>query len=151
MQRVGLIYLCTTAVLTLAACSSNQAGPEPAGNPYSAPSSTSMSLTLPARSPVITDSPATQGQPAPTSGDTLPTGYPKVVTVTSLPDQVRNWFQMSGDTQAVQLAPGVWTPLQPGATVDDAVNAGVLDGFCSSIKAFERQYRSGRKYPGACW
>jgi hypothetical protein len=33
MQRVGLIYLCTTAVLTLAACSSNQAGPEPAGNP----------------------------------------------------------------------------------------------------------------------
>ncbi|WP_020661427.1 hypothetical protein [Amycolatopsis benzoatilytica] len=81
----------------------------------------------------------------------LPEGYPKVVKVASLPDQVRNWFQMQGTIQAVQLAPGVWTALQDGAAVEDAVNAGVLDGFCSSIKAFERRYRSGRTYPGACW
>jgi hypothetical protein len=58
---------------------------------------------------------------------------------------------MTGTTKAVQLAPGVWTPLQDGAEVQDAVSAEVLDGFCSSVKAFERQYRDGQTYGGACW
>ncbi|MGW4399001.1 hypothetical protein ACWEHA_27270 [Amycolatopsis nivea] len=71
--------------------------------------------------------------------------------VSSLPSQVRNWYQMQGTTRAVQLAPGVWTALQDGATVEDAVNTDVLEGFCSSIKAFERVYRGGRIHPGACW
>lgn len=81
----------------------------------------------------------------------LPPGYPKTVAVKALPGQVRNWYQIKGYTQAIQLAPGVWTPLPVGATVEDAVNAGVVDGFCASIKAFEREYRNGQSSAGTCW
>ncbi|MGV9294837.1 hypothetical protein [Amycolatopsis sp. NPDC003676] len=119
---------------------SSSAAPASATPPASAPPSD------PTGFPTAAEAPATSVPQAP-----LPAGYPKDVKVSSLPGQVRNWFQMQGTNRAVQLAPGVWTALQDGAAVEDAVNAEVLDGFCSSIKAFERVYRGGRTYPGACW
>ena len=82
---------------------------------------------------------------------TLPPGYPKVVLVKSLPSQIRSWYEMDHYTRAVAIAPGVWTPLPPGATVDDAVASETLDGFCASIKAYERQYLDGEELAGTCW
>lgn len=81
----------------------------------------------------------------------LPDGYPKVVKVSTLPDQVRSWYEMDGAKKAVALAPGVWVEMMPGATMEDAVSTGVLDGWCSSIKAFERKYLGGEEAAGTCW
>jgi hypothetical protein len=53
-----------------------------------------------------------------------------------------------GATEAVQLAPGVWSPVQGSAAI---VITRVLDGYCASVEEFERQYRAGLKYPGTCW
>jgi len=80
-----------------------------------------------------------------------PKGFPKVVKVSSLPDQVRNWYEMSDNAKAVAVAPGVWTELPPGAEMQDALDAGVLDGFCGSIKAYERKFRGGEDMAGTCW
>ena len=80
-----------------------------------------------------------------------PKGYPKVQKVGELPDQVRSSYQEEGHTTAVALAPGVWTPLTPGASVHDAINSGTADGFCASIKAYERRYLFGDSPGGACW
>ncbi len=147
-KRVLLAALCAFAG---AACAGPQSA-SPPGTPSSSaaasstPSPASPSPSTPTAAPSAAEAPATT-----TPYASLPAGYPKVVQVSSLPSQVRNWFQMQGTTRAVQLAPGVWTALQDGATVEDAVNTDVLDGFCSSIKAFERVYRSGRIHSGACW
>ena len=82
----------------------------------------------------------------------FPAGFPMKVPVSTLPDQVRSWYQMSGQAQfAVAVAPGVWTELPPGATVQDAAMAGVLDGFCASIGAYERKYTPGEEHGGTCW
>lgn len=90
-------------------------------------------------------------EPSTTETSSFPAGYPKIVDVVSLPDQVRNWYQMDNYTKAVAIAPGVWTPLQPGASIEDAAASGVLDGFCGSIKAYERQYTGGQEHGGSCW
>ena len=83
--------------------------------------------------------------PAPT---TFPAGFPKVVAVSSLPARLRDKYRADGATEAVQLAPGVWTPVQGSAAI---VTARVLDGYCPSVEEFERRYRAGLKYPGTCW
>ena len=80
----------------------------------------------------------------------FPDGYPTVVAVAELPDQVSSWYERSGYTQAVALAPGVWTPLSPGADMQDAIAAGVADGFCASKQAYETDY-AGRELGGTCW
>jgi hypothetical protein len=97
-------------------------------------------------------------EPSPTTGITLappsptpttfPAGFPKVVGVGSLPDRLRNQYRAQGSTEAVQVAPGVWTPVQESAAITDIR---VLDGRCDSVKAFEHQYRAGLSYPGTCW
>lgn len=72
--------------------------------------------------------------------------------VSSLPDQVRSWYQMSGgSTKAVAIAPGVWAELPPGASKMDAANSGVYDGFCASITAYSRKFRHGEQFAGTCW
>lgn len=83
----------------------------------------------------------------------FPKGYPKVVNLSSLPDQVRHWYEADDDGtgKALAIAPGVWAQLPPGATPTDAVDAEVFDGFCASKKAYERQYRYGRETAGTCW
>ena len=90
-------------------------------------------------------------EPAPGPTLALPEGYPKVVKVSSLPDQVKSWYEMSDFTEAVAIAEGVWTPLPPGADVESAVASGSFDGFCASIKAFERDYLDGQEVGGTCW
>lgn len=71
--------------------------------------------------------------------------------VSTLPAQVKNWYQMANITEAVAIAEGVWTKLPPGADMEDAVTAGSLDGFCASIKTYERTYLDGEEHGGACW
>ena len=88
-------------------------------------------------------------EPAPSLGR-FPDGFPVIVPVSELPDQVRNWYEMSSITQAVALAPGVWTELPPGADIEAAVTAGIADGFCASVEAYERDY-AGKQLAGTCW
>ena len=35
--------------------------------------------------------------------------------------------------------------------MEDAANTSGIDGFCASIRAFERKYRNGERQGGACW
>lgn len=151
-MRFSLVAVCAAAVCVAAGCASAGTTPPTAGTldavRTTSPATTSSVPPTPSASAAVS-TPIASSSAEPTAA--FPSGYPKVVAVRSLPNQVRNWYQMKGTAKAVQLAPGVWTPLQDGAAVEDAVEAGVVDGFCSSIKAFERQYRNGRAYPGACW
>jgi hypothetical protein len=138
--RKGLFVAGLCVIIGLAGCSS----PEPSVSTPATGTSTTTGAPTPVIVPTVTTTPE-----APAVA--LPAGYPKVVKVNTLPHQVRNWYETKGHTEAIQLAPGVWTPMQPGATMDDSIASGVLDGFCASIKAFERQYRSGQSHAGACW
>jgi hypothetical protein len=133
---------------TVAACSSSS----PQGSPLPTIQPASTTAVDPAL-PIVPDTTTTVPVPVqPTTTPPLyPTGYPKVVAVASLPFQVKNWYRMESATQAVAIAPGVWAPLSPGATVEDASTAGVLDGFCGSVKAYERQYLGGQEQGGTCW
>lgn len=72
----------------------------------------------------------------------FPAGYPKVVPVSSLPFQVRSAYE-GQYAKAVAIA--------PGATVMDTATSGVADGFCGSIKSYERRYLRGRALGGSCW
>jgi hypothetical protein len=145
MRTRPLAITLAAAGLALAACSSGNDHPA-AASP--APSHSSLFATAadtpPAASPAVVAVP-TSAPPR------FPAGYPKVVNVSTLPSQVRNWYKIGGHAKAVALAPGVWTPLPPGATVDDAAASGPLDGFCASIKAYERQYLGGEERGGTCW
>ncbi len=85
-----------------------------------------------------------------TKPEPFPPGFPKVVPVSSLPEQPRYSLRARTRRQ-LRLRLGVWTPLAPGATVQDAVNSGTLDGFCGSIKAYERKYTGGEQHEGSCW
>lgn len=116
----------------------------------------------------VTASPDEAGQPVPTATVTttqtvtptpepqsseddqnLPEGYPEVVPVGSLPSQIRSAFEEHAE--AVALAPGVWTALPEGATVESAVESGGHYGWCASIEAFVDEYRDGERAGGSCW
>lgn len=120
---------------SLTACGSSSTA-QPGGTVTVTPSQTA---TQPAASDVT-----------PLSASMYPAGYRKVVTVSSLPEQVRNWYQMSDDKQAVAV-PGVWAELKPGAVMQDALDAQVFDGFCSSIRAYPRKHLAGQDVAGSCW
>ena len=137
------VVVCTIAcLLALAGCSGSET-PETSDATSTATSTPALQSTTP--EPVVTtESPAID--PA-----LYPKGYPKIVKVSSLPDQVRNWYEMSGQTKAVAVAPGVWTELPPGAEMQDALEAGGLDGFCGSVKAYERKFLGGEEKTGVCW
>jgi hypothetical protein len=100
--------------------------------------------------PIPPVTPSTSTIPSPAYAIRLPAGYPKLVRVSRLPDQVKYWLSLSDYKQAVQLAPGVWTPLPPGAEIQDAVNEGEFDGFCASIEAFTRKFDVPER-GGTCW
>jgi hypothetical protein len=130
------------ALLALAACSTAATG---TGEP-----STVATTTVDTTEPPVTAA-TTTAETTTTVAAPFPAGYPQVVAVSSLPFQVRSWYTTSGMTQAVAVAPGVWAPLPPGADPQTAATAGVLDGFCASVKAYERQYLGGQQEGGACW
>ncbi|UOQ58595.1 hypothetical protein MUN78_07155 [Leucobacter allii] len=81
----------------------------------------------------------------------LPEGYPQVVDISAVPEHMRISFEGTGTGQAVAVAPGLWAPLTPGATPEDAVNARRFDGFCASKESFEREYLAGDSTSGSCW
>ncbi|MDT7802231.1 MAG: hypothetical protein QOI78_5664, partial [Actinomycetota bacterium] len=49
-------------------------------------------------------------------------------------------YRADGATEAVQLAPGVWSPVQESAAI---VTTRVLDGYCASVEK-----SSGSTAPG---
>ena len=128
MKRFAVI-----AVVLCLAAGCSPAAPVDDGSLFDEPSPPVSTATVPAPS----------ATPA-----AFPAGYPKVVAVASLPPRLRDAYRADGAAEAVQVAPGVWTPVQAAAAF---VEPRVLDGYCASVKAFERQYRAGREYPGTCW
>jgi hypothetical protein len=145
LRRVATIVLALVALASGSACSSDDRSKPEA-------SATKTVTVTPTATP--TPTPSRTVDPTPTESEpewNLPRGFPKVVAVSSLPDQVRSWYEMSGARRAVAIAPGVWTELQPGAAMEDAIASGVYDGFCSSKKAFERKWLDGHETGGTCW
>jgi hypothetical protein len=88
--------------------------------------------------------------PEPGTIRTFPRGYPKVVAVSSLPGVVRSWYETDYD-EAIAVAPGVWTPKAYGVTKANALDGGVLDGYCGSVRAYERKFVDGAQMGGTCW
>lgn len=147
---VGISLLVLSA--PLAGCGGSSTGASEPTSVRSSPVLTTMAAPTAPSAPAAPQASVTTTEvPTTTESFNLPAGYPRVVTVSSLPNQVRNWMQMQGDTQAVALAPGVWTPLPTGASVADAVNSNVADGFCASVHDYETNYLGGQQMPGACW
>jgi hypothetical protein len=66
----------------------------------------------------------------------LAPGYPKRVAISSLDRSVGFLLKVRGATEALILAPGVYTALPPGTTVADAALGGSLNGTCGPVKAF---------------
>lgn len=148
LMRTALALLAAVALTGLGGCSGTSTdGAEP-----SAAESTDHSTTMSPTVSPSTSATAAQTTTAPPEPQwNLPNGYPKVVKASSLPAQVRSWYEMSGTARAVAVAPGVWAELRPGARMADAIDAQVYDGFCSSIKAFERRWMDGVPVAGTCW
>ena len=80
----------------------------------------------------------------------FPKGFPKVVSVASLPDQVRSSYEGTY-IKAIAVAPGVWAGKAPGVTKTNVLDGGVLDGFCGSLKAYEKKFLDGQEFGGSCW
>lgn len=145
-------FIAIAALVTATGCAgaeSTKAEPAPPAVTVTATATATVTATV---TPTPTRSPKPKPKPAQATQSSLfPRGYPKVVAVSSLPDQVRSWYQMSDHTKAVAIAPGVWTPLTPGASVMDAATTDMADGFCSSIKAYGREYLNGKDITSTCW
>jgi hypothetical protein len=138
--------LCVVLVLAAATACGNS------NTTSKAPHETVTVTATPSPTPTPTLAPTSATPPTAQADPSLyPKGYPKVVAVSSLPEQVRSWYEMSHDKKSVAVAPGVWAEMSPGATMQDALDAGVLDGFCGSIKAYERRFRGGDDMAGTCW
>ena len=112
---------------------------------------TTQTVTTTAYVPVSVTSTA-EGTNQTSAGAAFPVGYPREVPVSAIPaGPVRSYFQTEHQTSAVAVAPGVWAELTPGATVLDAASGDVFDGYCPSIRAFNREYRGGQDSAGLCW
>ena len=70
--------------------------------------------------------------------------------MSSLPDVVRSWYETDYN-EAIAIAPGVWTPKAYGVTKANALDSGVLDGYCGSVSAYEREFLEGAQMGGTCW
>lgn len=106
----------------------------------------------PASVPEIEETaPESEPEAEPEETFTLPDGYPKVVDIATIPDQMRWAFEDDGTGQAVAVAEGVWAHLTPGASMEDAVNTLSYDGYCASIKALEREHFNGESVMSTCW
>lgn len=103
----------------------------------------------PSQSATATSAPPAETPEAPTIK--FAAGYPKVVDIASIPDQMRWAFENDGTGKAVAVAEGVWAHLTPGASAEDAVAAKVFDGYCASKEAFEKNALGGESTAGTCW
>ena len=74
-------------------------------------------------------------------------GYPKVVSSTTIPIQMRDYFP---EPKAIALARGVWTNLSEGGDLQHAVATGHLIGYCPAVKKFENQNTVVSR-GGTCW
>lgn len=81
--------------------------------------------------------------------DNFPKGFPKKVALSEIPSPINSAYE--GFEFAVQLAPGVYTSLPPGANLKDAAFGDIADGYCASIDAFVKRYRDGAEMGGSCW
>lgn len=133
-------------VLSTAACAG--AGGERA-RPPAVTAAAGSPLPSVADNPPVDDS-NMESVPEPATLRTFPRGYPKVVPVSSLPDVVRSWYETDYD-EAIAIAPGVWTPKADGVTKSNALDSGVLDGYCGSVSAYERRFLEGAQMGGTCW
>src|SRR5437588_1073647 len=109
-MRIVLLGTLTALTALLTACSSSTTS-----EVHSTPSTADFATTSASNPPVIT---AVTSETEPPRQKPFPPGYPQKVSVSSLPSQVRNWIQMEGHTDAVAVAPGVWAPLPPGASME---------------------------------
>jgi hypothetical protein len=141
----GVIIAVAVLVIAVAAFAvvSNLRGDK--GNEPAATPQVSDPTDAPAPAPVETEVPA----PVDPLEGLFPKGYPKRVPVASIPEPINSEYE--GDRFAVQLAPGVYTALPPGSTVQDAALSDVMDGFCASITAYSRKFRGGEEFGGSCW
>ena len=147
MKTTGVLLALPAALLALSACSTDpttRAG-EPAVT-VTVTATATATATVTVAATVNADADVNE----PDEPRLFPRGYPKVVPVSSLPFQVKASYEDTY-TKAVALAPGVWTPLAPGATKMDAATAGVADGFCGSIRTYERKFLDGQSLGGSCW
>lgn len=70
-----------------------------------------------------------------------PKGYPKVVKLSTLPDNIAYWLgSEDGFKTAIAVAPGVWTMNAPGTTPREDADGGSWVGYCASSKKFEKKY-----------
>lgn len=137
-MRLELAALIVAGTILAGCSSSDSVSAEQTRPPSAAPSTEAIA-------------PEPEPEPTPEAELNLPDGFPQVVAVSSLPNQVRNWYEMGGHEEAVAVAEGVWAELPPGATPEDAVLTLVFDGFCASKTAFEREYLDGFETAGTCW
>lgn len=70
-------------------------------------------------------------------------GYPKVVPISSLPERMQTNAREANPNEAVALAPGVWTALPEGTTVEQAAAGGSPFGWCAAVKAYVAQTGRG--------
>lgn len=85
--------------------------------------------------------------------DVFPKGYPKVVKLQTLPDQVAYYMleveKLPGSTKVIAVAPGVWTERIPGLELRQNAAEGSYMGYCAAIKAQNRRLEAvGRQASG---
>lgn len=129
-----MLIVCASALL-LAGCSSPD-GEQPV---VEAPTETMSETPVDTADETLADTPV------------LPEGYPQIVPIATIPENMQWAFDATGTGEAVAVAPGVWAERAPGATVDDIINARVFHGHCSAKEALEREYLNGESTAGNCW
>lgn len=80
---------------------------------------------------------------------TYPAGFPKIVTVSSLPAYLRT--HLAGTTQAVAVASGVYIGAKPGLTEQQVLDTQNIVGLCSDVTAYTKSFTEGAQYPGTCF
>ena len=80
-------------------------------------------------------------------GKRFPKGYPKEVTKTHVPPNLRDAITTR---RVIAIAPGVWAEFPDGASIEDVISGGVLIGYCASIAAYERKYTPGVAHSNTC-
>ena len=80
---------------------------------------------------------------------TYPTGYPKIVKVSTLPGYLK--AQFAGDTQAIAVASGVYIGAKPGLAEQQVLDSQTITGLCADVKAYTKSFTNGAQYPGTCF
>ena len=145
MRRIALAAALTT--ITIAGCSSNT---PPTVTTVTATTTATITATstVTATATVTATSTAT---PSPLATPALfAKGYPKVVAAADVPDPMHSWIK---GTQAVAVAPGVYTQYVDGVTALEAATTGSPFGFCAAVTKFQTHLQAlGYDEMGStCW